>query len=635
MKQTRLFKWELRVEAKGYWFTSGGDKGSFGYYPHLKQVVNGKEYPVYPDTQIHGDLKMSAFWLSKLKPHEFSDDFVSIVFGDRNDQYQHLRRPSQVFVTDLQLQDREKWKNSRFQIKPRIEVEENRTVKEHMLVSLEMAYLEGLTLTSDIYLYGEFTEDEFNRAKKLIEESVKLLSGFGAFRSRGYGRGDLKLIEVEVNLPPTNNLKDNHFVLSLKSLVNFRNRQIYPGTEQTLKTEPFITSDKLKAWIIKAYKNRYDKWLTIEESSNLILSPLYPLMPDAKELSYPVPVTTLKNEQGKVFDLSGRDMRQDDQENLFSSKTKALPSNCFVTDSESPVIYETPILRRIRNSIDESFITLKKGGLISQEFIPAGQVFRGVVNLKGDDDFNKKIISLLNEGLVLINGCIFEAYLTPIETKEQSGSPPYLLTQNIPFDHDEGLINYTDCPYEKKGNRFIKNKANQIRLTTQRAYNTMLNRQRRPRIVIQSGSVINSLSQPLLLRYRTHLLKWKGFGKDITTYKPVHQGQMPLKTKDAIFKDEIESIYKGLLADGMTRSQAGFLRGYLNENQDYSFLEKLTKDRIEKYDRKGFSGFKALYERLYKYIQAKDDASMRLFINNLIDMLYTHWWDKRIGERQR
>ncbi|MCX7634715.1 MAG: hypothetical protein N2Z74_03100, partial [Syntrophales bacterium] len=53
----------LRVTAQGLWFTAGGDKGSFGFYPHLR---DRRGLPVYPDTQLHGDLRMAASWLQHL-----------------------------------------------------------------------------------------------------------------------------------------------------------------------------------------------------------------------------------------------------------------------------------------------------------------------------------------------------------------------------------------------------------------------------------------------------------------------------------------------------------------------------------------------------------------------------------------
>ncbi|MCP4107478.1 MAG: hypothetical protein GY749_18365 [Desulfobacteraceae bacterium] len=78
-KNLFLAKGKIKVSAKGYWFTAGGEKGSFGYYPHLKSP---DRYPVYPDTQIHGDLRMSASWLSDLCHPTVSKDMTELIFGN-------------------------------------------------------------------------------------------------------------------------------------------------------------------------------------------------------------------------------------------------------------------------------------------------------------------------------------------------------------------------------------------------------------------------------------------------------------------------------------------------------------------------------------------------------------------------
>ena len=51
-KNLYLYEEVLSVTAKGYWYTAGGGKSSFGYFPHLKDRNN---FPIYPDTQLHGD----------------------------------------------------------------------------------------------------------------------------------------------------------------------------------------------------------------------------------------------------------------------------------------------------------------------------------------------------------------------------------------------------------------------------------------------------------------------------------------------------------------------------------------------------------------------------------------------------
>ncbi len=629
-----FYKWTLKVKARGYWFTSGGEKGSFGYYPHLKQSVGGRQYPVYPDTQIHGDIKMAAFWLGNLNPDKYSRDFVTKVFGDRNEPTKHTRKQSHVFVTDLELEDKAKWKDCNFQVKPRISVEDNRTVKEHMLVSLECAYLEGLTLKSDVYLYGYFSDHEFSKAKTLIEESVTLLSGFGAFRSRGYGRGKISLEAQSVERRQITVPSGNKFIFTLTSLTNFRNRQIEPGTEQTLKSEPFISADKIRAWFVKAYYQRYGKWITPKESAEISFSYLYPTKKDAPVLTYPVAVSSLSDKKGKAFDLTGRGVVNEERENLFGTKMTTLSDDCFVTDADRPILYQVKVQRRIRNSTEEDFSTLKEGGLIVQEFVPAGQVFGGVVSFKPDSEIGKGFIDILSNDICLINGCIFKPNLIALQSNPQVVSnSPYLVTEPIDFSISDGMINFKDCPYEKVDGRFQSKGANQVRLATKRAYNTMLNRQRRPRIVIQPGSVIHgAVDNPQ--RFKYSLLDWKGFGKDMEVYKEAPPTKTAPKYEMTSPSEDVSIVLNKLIGDGITPSQAGFLRGYLNEKQDVGFLKKLTKDRIEKYNKKGKAGFSELYSKLNEDLELNNLPQMRHFIHNLLDELYNYWWDKKVGKER-
>ncbi|HDH05633.1 MAG TPA: hypothetical protein ENH01_07965 [Nitrospirae bacterium] len=250
-----LAKGTLRVAAKGYWFTSGGEKGSFGYYPHLKDK---RGLPVFPDTQIHGDLKMSAGWLKSLDS-SVKDDLIAEVFGrggEESDRNLHPR-PSRLYISDLVVNDGAASGNI-FDIKPRIEIEEDkRTAKKHMLVSLEMSYLEGKKLEAEVYLGYFDNRTGLDNAKKLVEESAQLLSGFGAFRSRGYGRGEMELEweeDIAIEYKDTDKC-DSEFIYYLEALVNFRNKPIEPGSYQNIETLKHITSDQLRGWFVNAYEN--------------------------------------------------------------------------------------------------------------------------------------------------------------------------------------------------------------------------------------------------------------------------------------------------------------------------------------------------------------------------------------------
>ncbi len=603
----KVCKFKLQIEAKGYWFTAGGEKGSFGYYPHLKEIVDGVEYPVYPDTQIHGNLKSAAFFLSRLLPEEYPYSFVSYVFGDENKELERVREPSKVFVTDLVLTNKEKWSHDRFQLKSRISVSENRKVEEHMLVTFETAYLEGLKLESDIYIYGEFTDKEFEKAKNLLKHSASYLAGFGAFRSRGYGRfKTASLIDEDLKL--NNSITQGEkFLVKLKSLVHFRNRQIIPGTEQTLKSEPFISSEKLKAWIAKGYNACFHKWLDITEIEGAKISYLYPAIPQTNLPTYPVPFTTLKDEEGKIFD-TGLKKFDEPEENIFPPKTKTLSEEYYITNSEKPVVYKVPVHRRIRNSLDEYFRTLEKGGLIMQEFIPKGIEFIGTLEL--NTSAKEQIIKLITEYPVLIKGCIFEATLLPYQEQAYS-SGLYFAAKDIYFNPEDKLIN----------------KDNKFKLATSRSYNTTLNRQRRPKIVIQKGSVL-TINDNLREKFKDSVLFWKGSGiSNIEEFKEQLKEKQKIKEKreDERMRKLIEKLNK----DGFKKAQAGFLRGFLNEKIDVEYLKKLTQDRIEKYQRKNLNGFKELYSLLKDYLDRNDKDNMRKFIKDLLEELNALWWDEK------
>jgi len=177
----------LTVDAYGYWFTAGGEKGSFGYYPHLK---DHEGYPIFPDTQIHGDLRMSVKWLKNLGD-DITDEAINKIFGLEGNEVASLLR-----VTDLELTDDSKrnWHTGLYQIKTRIKInDEKQTVEEHMLVDHEISYLEGKVLTAQLWLGYFKDENELKNAQNLINKAAGFLSGFGGFRSRGYGRGKIEI----------------------------------------------------------------------------------------------------------------------------------------------------------------------------------------------------------------------------------------------------------------------------------------------------------------------------------------------------------------------------------------------------------------------------------------------------------
>ncbi|MEM4218103.1 MAG: hypothetical protein QXZ09_08775, partial [Candidatus Methanomethylicaceae archaeon] len=555
MRNSFQHRWKLQVEAIGYWFTSGGVKGSFGYYPHLKELIGEKVYPVYPDTQVLGNLKAAAYWLSKLKPEVYPRDFVSLVFGDPNTGTETVLRPSKIFVTDLCLADRSKWETARFQIKPKIEVGDNRTVKEHMLMNFEAAYLEGLELEADIYLVGNFEEEEFEKAKQLVEESINYIPGFGAFRSRGFGRGyvSIKTIEIEPNMIYGDS--GNLFLVRLTSLVNFRNRQVEPGKKQVVTSNPIISKDKFKAWLLRTYKDRYQYWLDIGLARKVICSSFRPVPNDYYSITVPPPISSLKNEQGDMLDLCNLNIELNENENFFATKASALTGNMFLTNETDPKIYEVPIARRVRNSLDETFKTLSEGGLFVQEFIPAGIKYAGILEVQDDGELKQNIFNIISKDLALINGCIFRIEVIPFsfELVKANESKTLLVTEPVPLLPELNLINYRESEFVKVSGRFIKQKANQIRLSTYRSYVTSLNRPRRPRITVAPGSVVHHISNPESLSLR-NFLAWKGFGKKFGTKERSEEEKVEVPKKIREPFEKVTQVAESLLKDGITRS---------------------------------------------------------------------------------
>ena len=446
-------KGTLTVDAEGYWYTSGGEKGSFGYYPHLKKEENGRSYPVYSDTQIHGDLKMAALWLCELDESKYSKEFVYKIFGydsklnkQNDDKQKDQPLPSLVFVTDLELTNKDAWKEEYFQVKPRISIDDNtRTTVEHMQVSLEMAFMDKQQLNADIYIYGYLTGIELEKAKNLLEDIAGLISGFGAFRSRGYGRGTVKIdwdVESE-KIHCTENTKANiaasssasgkgakSFSYMLCSLVNFRNKQIDPGTTQLLTSQTAITSEQLRAWFVKTYEFVYGEWPTFNELAGISFPTLYPSRKGDDSISpgYPPAMTTIRNEKDEIRDMAGRkptdngkDEERDDRDNFFSTKTKPLSSGSFVTDGESPEVIVASKKKRLRNSTESNFATLKEGGLFVQEYIERGTCFGGVITIADTSTkFLENAYCILNTFKPVINGCIFENSLNEFKGEKDS-----------------------------------------------------------------------------------------------------------------------------------------------------------------------------------------------------------------------
>lgn len=653
----KFVKGALTVDAAGYWFTSGGEKGSFGYYPHLKKQVNGCFYPVYPDTQIHGDLKMAALWLCSLEASTYSEEFVYKIFGYDSKEGKRKDNPSQslIYVTDLSLAGPGRWRDEYFQVKPRIGIEDDiRTTKEHMLVSLEMAFMEDQRLTADIYIYGLLKSDEFEKAKNLLKDAAALLSGFGAFRSRGYGRGKVEVgwqDKTQEMLPgePDAAAQDGYskenkaFVYMLKALVNFRSKQIDPGATQLLTSRPAITSEQLRGWFIKMYEHTYNKWPEFEELAGISFPTLYPSRMEHNGVAcgYPPAMSTIKNENGDIRDMAGKNIAReekygeagrDDRDNFFSTKTKPLPAGWLVTDTEEPETIKTATEKRIRNSTRPNFATLKDGGLFVQEYIGLGTSFAGIIKfLNPETEFYRRACAILEKVKPVINGCIFEPSLLYAEYAGAEGGDYLLVTEPITFCPGENLLNFRGCIYvhDPGTDRTSLMDANQITLASMRAYNTMLYRPGRQRIVVAPGSVIRRQSpdqgeDP----HSEAMLCWKGFGKDFK--KEDRSPDTSRSPKEPIFNraelNDFDALINNLLKENFTRAQAGIFREFLNEKRSREEIRRAVEHRINKYREKQ----RPAHEKLYSAINGfrSDREKLRAFINYVLDGLRAVWWNK-------
>ncbi len=640
-----LAKGKLTVVARGYWFTSGGDKGSFGYYPHLKDKAG---YPVFPDTQLHGDLRMAANWLSKLSP-SYPKNSIKSIFGDYPGP-NFRDSASSLFLTDLKFTDesREKWLPERFEVKPRIEIDDAaRTVKEHMLVSLEYSYLDGLKLQSDIYLGYHSDQEYLASAKSFIKESAEFLSGFGAFRSRGYGRGtitvDWEENDTAVEFPDNEHIQlptqePSVFLFALESLINMRNKPIDPGSTQHLPSHRYIQSGQFRGWFVKTYYGLFGVWPSQEEMSEIVFPDLYPSIVKNGNIlqGFPPPMTTLKNEKGDVFDTiatpSDDELRKkgdDERENFFQTKTKPLSSDYGVTNEENPSVFSIETGQRIRNTTNENFSTFEEGGLFVQEFIREGTIWAGEVKMVNpDSEFAGKARFILNTVMPVINGCL----LSRVKAKDiahalpnQMNEAPRLVISPIPYS--ERLINFQQMQYAKKDDRITKEKANIIGINTRKSYNTVLKRPRRPGIVISPGSVIHEY----IHGYDGSFRKWNGFVASLAVFAEPESEQPPNGQPEKPF---MPPEYLGELAKKMTRAQIGMLKEFTNKSRKLEDIKKVAVDRRDKFKQKDKKEFSALYGDICSKIDLEkepDGHTVREFVSNVLDTLFETQWEKKYG----
>jgi hypothetical protein len=546
---------KLTVKAKGYWFTAGGAKGSFGYYPHLK---DDEGFPIYPDTQIRGDLLMAVKVLRNIlkQPTDPAiDDFWNI---------QGKEEAFAFFVSDLELtgESKKHWSHDSYCIRSQIEInDDTRTVESNMLVNRELAYLEGCDLEADIYLGYLSDVTLLSRVKDMLSDAVHLINAFGAQRSRSYG-GDIEIVWDENNIvhPDSQAKKENAMVFRfiLSSLTNVRNRPLISEKDQTVSSMKTLTSDQVRGWFVRTFHRLYDAWPSAEEMSSIIFHSLYPCLKDQEgiSLAYLLPQTIKRTKTGALKDTmdEASDAERNESSNSENfSRTKQDKVQGFVTDGEKPVQFVLETKKRMRNSMNDNFTT-KEDGLYAQEYLLRGAIFGGVVRFTNPaDDFYQKVIFILNNVRPAIKGCLFQKVKLSAVPQLQKKESKYLglVIDPIPYSTQLSDGEHPDKEF--------------ILLQTLRRYNTMNKRPRRNRIVVAPGSIM----------YGNHsnLLPWSGFGKDISTV---------LKKEKQTTKSDAKLPVQNQ-QDGLNRSQIGQLRVLLNPGSSKEFILQFVEDRLEKY----------------------------------------------------
>lgn len=600
----RTYLATLRVAARGYWFTAGGQKGSFGYFPHLR---DRQGLPVYPDTQVIGDLKMAAGWLSTLTSETAP---LGHLFGrGGGDEQGFDSHDSCLKAGDLALDShsRSNWHPERFEVKSRIQINESsRTVAEHFLVDLELARLDECILEAPLLL--TVPVEDLDRMAAFLRDAARLLCGFGAFRSRGYGRGAATITDfAEISLaghadsqPTFHNDERRYYALT--ALTNVRSKPIDPGHAQIVPTCESLLPGQLKGWLARAYSVTFGSWPHPEQMAQITISGLYP-SPSTDVLTWPPPMTTLTDADGNTKDMWGKTFEEtEQQENFFSGKVR--PLTCH-TVTETPHIWSYSVETRMRNAVNDSFVT-EENSLYAQEFLLAGTIFTGFVELAPeiDPDFAERIRSLLAGTVPRINGALFKPTLGgPCPRYGMTADQPELLAAPRPFSLD------------------MRQDDNRITVATLRGYNTMCKRPRRGRVMVTPGSILqqggNGGEQ-----------SWPGFSSH--ELLPVTGAHTCAGTSQVVLEPR---RYLCTLSDkqiSISSAQAGQLRLLLHPALTSEAICRMLEHRIEKYNaRDREKVLCSLLEDLIAMIKKEGLTKLRRAVRDVTEQLALSRWMRK------
>lgn len=618
----------LICEMKGYGFSLGGGKGSFGYYPHLIEYDSqGHRYPIFPDTQVFSNLRFAVEWHVKQQGGQVQ--FVSELFGREGP-----KNARKIFVGDLRLdeQSRRSWSDSRFVIRARSEIEESsRTNRNRMLAFFEFSYLEGLTMEAPIMIGALDNKQVTEEASEIIDKAAKLITGFGASRSRGYGRANCKITwndieEIPSDEPIAEAFKDvQTFGYCIRPFFNIRHKIVDPGKGQLLQSQIPLRADQIRGWFVQAYKALYGSWPTAEEMATVSFSTFYPAWINGKNWddvipAYPAPMTTVRIDKKSRNDgkkqtfiedryEKSRQKSLDDsemEEGYVQVKVKPLPSEWFLTNENKPKIVDIKKEARMRNQLDGSFTSRQ---LFGQELIKNPVAYWGTVRFSGvTSEFKERALRILCRLKPHLAGTLFEGSMRPRHeaSAEELESPALLLVENLDFSPDL-FADFAHC-----------------RLGIVRRYNGELNIPRRQHVVFMPASISK---KPF--PYKS--IPWRAFG--VEEYVPQRSEASPRSGKPSSSQNEASEVEIVEMDKHLTRSQRGILRRFLSMRP--KSVEKLAKQFIEKYEKMEDRNIppgkirKEVFEKIIKFIKHEKIKEFRAYIELILHENAELSWNKR------
>jgi hypothetical protein len=383
----------------------------------------------------------------------------------------------------------------------------------------------------------------------------------------------------------------------------------------------YISQDHLRSWFVKTWESLYGGWPTFNEINRICFSDLLPgLLKENNDFLFTTTpaVTTLINENEIIQDCWYRrqaNEEETDHDNYLRSKTKPLGVDCFIARNGSAVL-SVDRQKRIRNKINDEFLT-EEDSLFVQELIPKGTRFGGNIVIKGEnDEFNQQALHIFRNINPIINGNLLTSIIEEnmnSETEEGGNGTPYLVSRPIPLNFD------------------LLQKENNILMDSEVRYSTVFNRPKRNRVAVAGGSLIHKRYG---VPWKDYCIDWPGFKNNDPI--PLIKIKGPLIKKEppplSMAGEEDDSSQNKIVTHikefKITKSQAGFLRGLLNEKNDLEAVENVLTERVNKLQSKEGGQDKAVMEMILKELKTKNINSMRSLLKQYLETLAVLRWDE-------